>query len=334
MGHVLEVRRDEPRTARVVAAPAAALGDGQARFAVERFGLTANNITYTVLGDLLGYWGVFPAGEEGWGRPPAWGFATAVESRCAEVPEGTRVFGFVPMGGELVLTARSGPRGLLDTSAHRAGLSSVYNAYRPAEAGAHDDALMVLQPLFVTSVLLARHLAGARRVVLSSASSKTALGTAYLLRRSGMEVVGLTGSPDFVAGLDVYASVLDYDAVDELVSEPATFVDLAGDPRIRDSVHRRLGDALDASVLVGVTHMQPPAAEPPAGPEPTFFFAPDHLRDGLDPEALATVRELVGWAAGWLRIERRDGADAVLAAWTEAAGGELPPARALSLSLG
>ena len=48
---------------------------------VERFGLTANNVTYGAFGDQLGYWQFFAA-PEGWGRIPVWGFGEVVASRC------------------------------------------------------------------------------------------------------------------------------------------------------------------------------------------------------------------------------------------------------------
>jgi hypothetical protein len=44
-----------------------------------RFGLTANNITYGLLDEGLGYWTFFPA-QDGWGRIPVWGFAEVVAS--------------------------------------------------------------------------------------------------------------------------------------------------------------------------------------------------------------------------------------------------------------
>ena len=318
-----------------MAAAPTPLRDDQVRFAVDRFGLTANNVTYALLGDALRYWTFFPAIEAGWGRVPAWGFARAVESRQAELPEATRVFGYVPMGGEFVLTARLvDERGVRDVSAHRAELPDAYNAYRRAEPGRLDDATMVLQPLFVTAVLLARSLVGATRVVLSSASSKTALGTAYLLRRADVEVAGLTASADFVRSLDVYDEVVGYDAVEELERRPSTFVDFAGNARVRASVHRHLRDALDASIVVGATHVNAGGETGPLpGPRPTFFFAPDHLRAGLDADALDTFRELLAWSAGWLELERRDGPEAVLAAWDDAVAGRLPPTTGLSLAL-
>ena len=43
---------------------------------VTKFGFTANNVTYAVVGDMMSYWSFFPA-EPGWGRVPVWGFARA-----------------------------------------------------------------------------------------------------------------------------------------------------------------------------------------------------------------------------------------------------------------
>jgi hypothetical protein len=333
---VLEVRRDDLRTARVFDAETSALEAGQTRFVVERFGLTANNVTYGLLGDTLAYWTFFPSAEEGWGRVPAWGFANAVESRSADVPTGTRVFGYVPMGGNLVLEPHHvGERGFQDGSRHRAELPAVYNGYRRAEPSDRDDAVMVLQPLFMTSVLLARSLEDAERVIVSSASSKTALGTAYLLARAGTEVVGITAATGFAAGLGVYREVLAYDAIEELERRTATFVDFSGNAAVRDAVHRHLDDELEASVLVGATHVDaewPAPGEQLPGPSPTFFFAPDHIA-GIDGDARAAFAELVEWSADWLTVERRDGREAVLRAWLEAVEGDLQPTTALSLAL-
>ena len=188
----------------------------------------------------------------------------------------------------------------------------------------------------MTSLLLARRLAGAGHVIVSSASSKTALGTAYLLARAGTDVVGITAATDFTAGLGVYREVLSYDAVEEIERRPATFVDFTGNADVRGAVHRTMGDQLEASILVGATHVdaeQPPSDEHLPGPEPTFFFAPDHIGAGIDSEARAAFAELLGWSAEWLQLERRDGPEAVLAAWMEAVEGALPPTTALSLAL-
>ena len=58
-----------------------ALAAGQVRLAVERFALTANNITYAAFGEAMKYWQVFPAGDAAMGCLPVWGFATVSRTR-------------------------------------------------------------------------------------------------------------------------------------------------------------------------------------------------------------------------------------------------------------
>jgi len=143
---------------------------------------------------------------------------------------------------------------------------------------------MLLRPLFFTSWLLDDFLAeedlfGARAAVLSSASSKTASGTAFMLaRREGIEVIGLTspGSVEFVEGLGVYDRVVTYDDVASLPDGRTVYVDMSGAADVRADVHNRYGDDLAHSAAVGATHWSEMAA-PPAplpGPPPTLFFAP------------------------------------------------------------
>ena len=70
-------------------APASrALADGEARLSIERFALTANNITYAAFGEAMKYWQFFPAPDPAWGCLPVWGFAVVTESRAEGVPVG------------------------------------------------------------------------------------------------------------------------------------------------------------------------------------------------------------------------------------------------------
>ena len=57
------VRRDDLRTCRVADSATPELEEGQALLRVQRFGLTANNITYAVFGDGMRYWDFFPAAD-------------------------------------------------------------------------------------------------------------------------------------------------------------------------------------------------------------------------------------------------------------------------------
>ena len=99
----VEVRKAELHDARVTTTEKAPLAEGQVRLAIDSFGLTANNITYAVYGDRMSYWSFFPApsGDE-FGVVPMWGFANIAESTIDALPEGDRIYGYFPMGDELV----------------------------------------------------------------------------------------------------------------------------------------------------------------------------------------------------------------------------------------
>ncbi|WP_446000185.1 DUF2855 family protein [Pseudomonas aeruginosa] len=250
-----------------------ALAEGQALLAVGEFALTANNVTYAALGDALRYWEFFPAGE-GLGIVPVWGFAEVLASRCPGVEPGERFYGYYPMASHLLVApAQVRGSGFVDASEHRRNLPSVYNQYLRCSSDplyrASDEALqMLLRPLFTTSFLLDDFLAehaffGATDLLLSSASSKTAIGLAFLLQRNRAQrgqdyrIVGLTsaGNRAFVEGLGCYDEVLAYDRLDALdASGDALSVDFAGNGALLGQLHQRLGDRLRYSCLVGAAH--------------------------------------------------------------------------------
>ncbi len=172
------------------------LADGEVLCRVDRFALTANNITYAAHGTDMHYWDFFPA-PDGWGIVPVWGFADVVASRCTGVTVGARVYGYWPMADFAVLApVNATPRGFVDGAPHRAGLAAVYNAYQVVAAGVGDErAHALFRPLFMTSFLLSEVYGDATApFVLSSASSKTALGMAHGLQARGRTVVGLTSA--------------------------------------------------------------------------------------------------------------------------------------------
>lgn len=330
----LHVNRTNFHETRVVDLPPSPLEDGHARLHIDSFALTANNITYVAIGEMMKYWDFFPA-EEPWGRVPVWGFADVVESRHDDVAVGTRVYGFLPMSEELVIdVGKVDAHGLVDAAAHRAPMAAVYNHYSftdpaiaPGSAG--EDRQMVLYPLFVTSFLVDDYLGdndyfGAERVVVSSASAKTALGVAHQAsRRDGIEVVGLTsrGNMDFVTGLGVYDRVVAYDDVDQLPAGTAVYVDVTGSATVRAGVHERYRDELRHDMILGGTHwdeMGGAGADLP-GPAPTFFFAPSQIAkrnsewgpDEFDRQLSEAWREYSTWAADWIDLHHDGGPEAV-----------------------
>lgn len=85
-----DLSRTEPRP--IPAPEELDLAPGEALLKIERFSFTANNITYGVVGDQLGYWRFFPA-PNGWGRIPVWGFARVLRSNADGVADGLRLYG-------------------------------------------------------------------------------------------------------------------------------------------------------------------------------------------------------------------------------------------------
>jgi hypothetical protein len=370
----VQVRRTDLRELRVVDGPAPSatgLEPGRAVLRVERFALTANNVTYALFGETptMEYWRFFPA-PEGWGRVPVWGFGTVVASSHPDVSTGERFYGYFPMSSHLVVEpAKAGAHGFADGAAHRQGLSPIYNAYlrvRPPREGADPTAQaaaeaeqMLMRPLFTTSFLIDDFLAdegffGATRVVLSSASSKTAYGTAFLLAaRGSIECVGLTAASNrgFVQGLGCYGRVLAYDEIDALEADvPTVYVDLSGDAGVRAALHGRLRDALRHDCAVGGTHWEQVGrpgggrAAPLPGPRPVLFFAPGRWRkrvaDWGEAETmrrLAQARDAFGaklhGEGRWMTVVEGRGPDAVAAVWRDLLEGRGRPEVGHVLSL-
>jgi len=344
----LLVDRGDLSHTELVEAPALEPAEGQAVLRVDRVGMTANNVTYAVFGDAMGYWDFFPAPEfdgAAQGRVPLWGFAEVERSRTPGVEEGTRVYGYLPTSSHLLVTpSKADPKGFRDASPHRQHLPSPYNGLTttsadPAYDADLEDLQVLYRPLFMTSFMLADHLIdnacfGASTVVISSASAKTAYGTAFLL--DDVAVVGLTSAAnrDFTESLGCYDEVFTYDQVEELPQDPAIYVDIAGDATLRRRVHERLAPL--HSAVVGAAHHDaapdPDDAGLPGG-APTFFFAPDQMRkrsadwgpNGVEQRHAEAWARFAPVVAGWVDVVVGQGAEGLRSAWLEVLAGSTPP---------
>jgi len=319
---------------------------GQVVLRSDRVGMTANNVTYAVFGEAMKYWDFFPTDDPAFGRVPLWGFAEVEASTVPEVAEGTRLYGYLPTSSHLVVQpSKADAKAFRDASPHRQHLPTPYNGLittteDPAYVADQEDLQVLYRPLFMTSFVLADFITdhdcfGAQTVVISSASSKTSYGAAFLL--DGIHRVGLTsaGNREFTESLGCYDEVRTYDEVEELPEGPAVYVDVAGDPALRRRVHERLVPV--HSAVVGAAHHD---AEPDLaggddlpGSRPTFFFAPDQMRkryadwgpDGVE------IRHAEAWArfapivAGWVDVTLGAGPTGLDAAWKEVLAGATPP---------
>jgi hypothetical protein len=319
--------------------------DGQARFRVERFALTANNVTYAVHGEDFGYWQFWPSGKDGLGIVPVWGFGAVEASQAADVVPGQRCFGYWPMASHALLTPVAANRGgFTDGAAHRAALPPFYNRYTAASAEWGSEELQCLfRPLYATSFLIDALLATrpVDTLLLSSASSKTALGVAQAA--SGRQrVVGLTSPANraFCERTGYFDLVLPYAELGAVPGDQIAFIDFSGNGPLRHDVHAGLGGRLKESHVVGDTHWQAAKVAELPGPPAELFFAPSVAQArvaewgaaGFDARLNAAWKRFAG-TLGWLRIEKATGRHEVADAWADLVRGRIDPAVGLIASL-
>ncbi|WP_411817197.1 DUF2855 family protein [Hyphococcus sp. DH-69] len=335
---------------RIAERDAPTLNDGQVLAKVDRFALTANNVTYGVVGERIGYWKFFPVEKDGDGIIPVWGFADIIESNHPDVPVGDRLYGYWPMASHLVMSpTRISEHRLFDGAEHRAELPPVYNSYsrvnaEPGYDNTFDDDRMVLLPLYATSFCLYDFMKdndwfGAEQILIPSASSKTAIGTAYAIKAddSAPVLVGLT-SPRNKSAMDelaLYDIVLTYDQLDQIdASKPSAIIDMSGNGAVLNELHKRLGDNMKYTSNVGATHYEDNAMGPDfIRDRSQMFFAPGHIQKRnadwgpgqFEQKSLAFWRDAAIKSREWLTIKHETGATAVSDAWQEVYAGKTPP---------
>lgn len=342
-----EVNRQDFRDTRAVEPSPAELAPGQIRLAVERFALTANNVTYAVAGDMLGYWDFFPT-EAPWGRIPAMGLGSVVDSAHSDIGIGGRFFGFYPMSSDVVITAAPKGAGFSDIGVHRAKHAEVYTGFSDIadDVMFRDDRVdefLLLRGLFMTSFLADDYLGdhgfhGAAQTLVTSASSKTSICLAACLARRGDRSVGLTSARnrDFVEGLGLYDEIIVYEEIDRLDPKmPSGLVDMAGSDTVRSAIHAHFGEGLRFSMAIGVTHWEDtaPGVTDLPGPRPEFFFAPSQIAKRseewgaaeLMKRIAATWHEVLDDTDRWLTIVHRSGPEEISSVYLDLLEGRSDP---------
>jgi hypothetical protein len=277
------------------------------------------------------------------------GWAEVVASRVPEITVGGRYYGWYPMSRYVDLTATATADGLRDDGAHRAAHAPVYRAYTATDRDAlfepgtdAEDRHALLRGLFLTGWLAEDFFAdndwfGTRRVLVLSASSKTAIGFAHCAdQRKGIEVIGVTSARNhaFTHALGCYDEVVTYDEVDRIPRlTPLVSIDMAGNGPVLAAVHKHFGDQLRHSMAVGRSHHDAPArtASLP-GPKPTFFFAPSQVKKrvqewglrGYQQRVAKALNGFIGASRHWLEVDRVGGPAGAATTWRHVHAGAAP----------
>lgn len=325
------------------------LANDSVRLRIQSFAVTANNVTYAVAGDSMGYWNFFPA-QDGFGIVPMWGHAIVEQSNHPHLNVGERVYGYLPMGTHLdVLPAKVSTSSFFDAALHRQAMSPIYNQYSRIENDPEHDPLcenqrMVFAPLFKTGFLIENFMRrnnwfGARNLVMTSASSKTSLGLASCAKNLSPHIkrIGLTSPANiaFTKASGFYHEVMSYDDIAALPNEPSVSVDFAGNSKVLHALHEKFADNLKYSCLVGATHVSGRSGgiRGICGPQPILFFAPTHAVEAIKESGTEAFSAAV--AAQWiqflqaveatLEITERSGIVAAAEAFSTILKNEAPP---------
>ena len=355
MTQTLLVNRTDFADVALVSADDAALADGSIRVSIGPWALTANNITYMAVGDMIGYWKFFDPKDygiqmDGFGRMPVWGYAQVTESKCTDVPIGTLIYGFFPIAQSFDMKpVKLTPLGFQDSTAHRTELHPVYNGYtfvdKDPSFAAHRDLQPVLRPLFTTSFLIDDFLADenffdAEQVLLLSASSKTAMGTAYCLKqRSNIKVTALTseGNKAFTQGTGFYDKVYTYDTITDINPDVKTVVvDMAGNGIVTGNVYDHFEENIIYNCMVGKSHWDgAPPTTPKLGAPAVMFFAPDRIKQRLKDWGGETFAKNLAarWlpfcdsAQDWLEIKESHEVTELLKTYKDFLNGDVGPSK-------
>jgi Protein of unknown function (DUF2855) len=331
------------------------LRTGEVRFALERFALSANNITYADLGEKFSYWQFFPT-EPGFGLLPIWGFSRVVETNNSEFPIGMRAYGYWPLAQHCELTPQFlGGASFADKSAQRASLPAVYQLYQRWQHA--PDALAearyaLLRPLYMTAWLCADFLRDsaffeASSVLVLSASSKTALALGAALKRLAPEIqtVGCTSAANlaFVRSSDCFDAVHSYEEIEQLSKSATALVDVAGSPSLLARVHQHFSDALVYSGVLGISHRGELAPENRLlpGAKPQLFFAPNQVKKRvqehgpgwIEQHSRADWKDFLQSSTKWLEVDVATDFAQIQASYLSLLAGQAGASRGLGFEL-
>ncbi|TFK46782.1 hypothetical protein OE88DRAFT_1667007 [Heliocybe sulcata] len=366
---------------------------------VDRFGFSANNVTYQALGEEAHYryFDFHPApscpekrvSPKTHGLVPVWGFGAVQVSTVKGVAAGERVYGYFAPAKYIVVpvTPSSVSKyGFLVPRPHLPPDRKPYNLIQRCRADPQytptseaEDLTMVFRPLYWTAfwcedwLYASSYRGGARKVVISSASSKTAVSLGYLVQKrlNGKgTVVGLTSKRNlgYVSGLGIYDEVTRYEDIERMdvgKGEKWIYVDVAGNDNLNERVlgqGRKGRGELVAAINLGATTLAPGASSgekhrltpktsltaPPSEScsrhklaEFEQFFMPEWLavrRRQLSVQEITSVQnaawaELMQECPRWVRIERVCGGEEVGRSYEQVVNGRLGPEKAFVWSM-
>lgn len=250
---------------------------------IDKFSMTQMTIGYLMKGftrTFGGYHHFFSSKEDGVYRSAAWGIATVIESGHLKVPVGTRLFGPMPIckyfHQKVLRTIPASRNGDDPPVVEFQNEDMPFNMQRfqeyeilapsSAEDPEFEDWKLATKEIYTMAFYMDEQLltetGQINSVIISCASSKTAMALAYCLKMRGgsaiereMEhLVGLTSKEhyDFVVSTGLYQEVYTYDDVESLPTDKTiVYMDFKCDGALRQAITLKLGTNLMYNMVLG-----------------------------------------------------------------------------------
>ena len=316
----LVVHKHQLQSAILIQNPSDRPNAGEISFKIEKFGLSTNNITYAMLGDSYRYFEFFPVKNPLFGALNVWACAKVIESQNSQINVGERIYGYFPASRYHVLKPSTVKKSyFLVERNHLPADRLAYNQYFRANgdleySSEYEDLMLIFRPLWGTAFFLDDFLTcndyyHVKRVVITSASSKTAFSFAWFLKNRNFTVIGLTSNnnKEYVKSLYLYDQVYSYsdkqvdqyEDTDCIGIQPFLGIDFAGDPVLNHRLMNAYGDKMIALVKVGVSHsstLNQSSGLSVSNEKSIVFFAPDWIKRRLPVAGQSlSVRKVTAW---------------------------------------
>lgn len=254
---------------------------------VDKFAFSQMPLGYLMKGytrTFSAYHDFFKYPEEGLYRSACWGYCTVLESLHPKVAVGTRLYGLVPpcqYHVQKVLrsipASKNGDPAMVEFDMHRMPFNlrrfQEYEVVKDADQDTEmEDWAIATKEIYTMAFYMDEQLlvdtGQINSVIISCASSKTAMALAYCLRMRGGDelslsskieremscVVGLTNKEhfEFVKSTDLYHEVYTYDEVHNIPNDKTiVYMDFKCDGAVRQAITLRLGTNLMYNMVLG-----------------------------------------------------------------------------------
>ncbi|WP_317931002.1 DUF2855 family protein [Halioxenophilus sp. WMMB6] len=271
------------------------LDKGSMLVRIERFGFSCNNLSSALAPGLNCSWPQLFVGRDGRRCLPVWGYAEVVESNRDGLAPGMGFYGCFPMSRFLMIDTRQSANGRFSFGFDQAlpNNGASLPTFTAVESFADIDMQILLRPLLSAAYLILQELIESQfwqagQIIITSASSKTAMGLSYFLQeyfhRIGMEssplVVGLTAARHqaFVSQNGHFDQVFSYEQFRQMEPAESVLVDFSGNHQVQSMIHYYLKQRLIYAYNLGSCHWDQQAPTRAERPEAESFSAVEFYR--------------------------------------------------------